>query len=174
MKKSIIALGFILALTGCATSQDKYFEAITARENRLAAEENRVDSQIAAMGASGDATAKGMAIMYFARKDTGQKSMGQIAPPQNQALEWARLLLNPIVSIYGINRNTSVQLANINAETERYGTTMSTLGGIAGQGIDAAAKDPVVISTTLTGSSVLYPREPVPVAAPAEPAAPAQ
>lgn len=138
MKKSLIAIGFVLALTGCATSQDKYFEAVTARENRLAAEENRIDSQIAAMGASGDATAKGMAIMYFARKDTGSKTAGQIAPPQNLALEWARVLMNPLVSLYSINRNTTVQLANIEAETTQYGATLGTLGAISIKGMDEA------------------------------------
>jgi hypothetical protein len=170
MKKSLIALGFILALTGCSTNQDKYFEAVKAREDRLAAEENRIDSQIAAIGASGDATAKGMAIMYFARKDTGSKSMGQIAPPQNQALEWARLLLNPIVSIYGINRNTSVQLANIGAETEKYGATMGTIQGIATGAFNSPTYLPMQPSETPTylpvtpGTQSLRPVEATPTA----------
>jgi hypothetical protein len=130
MKKSLIVLAAV-ALTGCATSQDKYYEAVKAREDRMAVEENRIDAQIAAMGASGDATAKGMAIMYFAQKRNATPAVGQIAAPQNQALEWARLLLNPLVTIYGINRNTQVQQKQIEAETQQYGATMGTIQGIA-------------------------------------------
>jgi hypothetical protein len=161
MKKLLIALGVVLVLTGCATSQDKYFEAVTARENRLAAEENRIDSQIAAMGASGDATAKGMAIMYFARKDTGSKTMGHIAPPQNEALEWARLLLNPLVSIYGINRNSMVQVKQIEADTAQYGATLGTLGAISINGMEEA------------GTVVFPPVYTVPMGSAPAPAAPA-
>lgn len=169
MKKSLIAVGFILALTGCATSQDKYYEAIKAREDRLANEESRIDSQIAAMGASGDATAKGMAIMYFARKNTGPQAVGHIAPPQNEVLEWARVLMNPLVSLYSINRNTTVQLANIEAETTQYGATLGTIGAISIKGMDEAGK--VVFPPVYT---VPMGSAPAPTtSAPVEPAPPA-
>jgi hypothetical protein len=164
MKKSLISLGVILALTGCATSQDKYYEAVKAREDRMANEESRIDSQIAAMGASGDATAKGMAIMYFARKNTGAQAAGQIAPPQNQALEWARVLLNPLVSLYSINRNTTVQLANIEADTAQYGATLGTIGAISIKGMEEAGK--VVFPPVYTVPMGSAPAEPVAPVAP--------
>lgn len=152
-----------LLLTGCATDMSRYY---AVQEKAVEADNNAVMGLAAAA-----ATGNQGAIMALALR---QGSAGKIAPPQDKALVWASVLIPSLTNLYGINRNTSVQLANINAETERYGTTMSTLGGIAGQGIDAAAKDPVVISTTLTGSSVLYPREPVSVAAPVAEPAPAQ
>lgn len=152
MKRSItlfVALAAAL-LTGCATDMSRYYDV----QAKAVEADNNAVMGLAAAAATGNQGA----IMALALR---QGNAGKIAPPQDKALVWASILIPSLTNIYGINRNTTVQMANIEAETTRYGTTMGTLGSIAGQGINAAAKDPVVVSTTLTGSSVIYPREPV-------------
>jgi hypothetical protein len=97
MKRLILATAVALTLTACATNQDAYYNAIAAREARQAEQELRADTAIAQMASSGDAQAKGMAIMHFAMKASNAKSSQQmIAAPKSvsdQILPWLSLLL---------------------------------------------------------------------------------
>lgn len=158
MKRLIIAALAAVALAGCATSQDEYYQAIKAQANAANAQQDRIEGQITALAATGDAQAKGMAMAYWIMKGAkGGDSVVRIQPPQDKALQWASILVPGLTNLYSIQKSTQVQLANIEATTERYGLTMGTVSGIASQGIEAASKPPVIVSTQPTGSSVIFP-----------------
>jgi hypothetical protein len=116
----LLAAGLALLLTGCATDMSKYYEV----QSKAVEADNNAVMGLAAAAATGNQGA----IMALALR---QGSAGKIAPPQDKALVWASILVPSLTNIYGINRNTSVQLANINAETQQYGATMGTIQGIA-------------------------------------------
>ena len=107
-----------LTLTACSTSQDAYYKAIEARENRLAQQELRTDSAIAEMAAKGDAQAKGMGLMYFALKNAGAKANQQmIAAPKSAAetlLPWAALIVPSITQFYSITKNAEIAINSSN------------------------------------------------------------
>lgn len=154
MKRLIIAALAAVALAGCATSQDKYYEAIKAQADAAKAQQDRIEGQITALAATGDAQAKGMAMAYWIMKGAkGGDSVVRIQPPQDKALQWASILVPGLTNLYSIQQNTRVNLANIEATTERYGLTMGAFGTLAGQGIDAAAKDPLIVQPTIVHSS---------------------
>lgn len=122
MKKLSIALAAALTLTACATGNDAYYAAVREREQRQAEQELRSDTAIAQMAATGDAQAKGMAIMYFASKGQQNKAAQQaIAAPKSvaeQILPWASLLVPSITQIYGIKSQTDVAITNSNNALE--------------------------------------------------------
>ena len=110
-----------LTLTACATGNDAYYAAVREREQRQADQELRSDTAIAQMAASGDAQAKGMAIMYFASKGQNKAAQQAIAAPKSiaeQILPWASLLVPSITQIYGIKAQTDVAINNSNNALE--------------------------------------------------------
>jgi len=151
MKRIIILLA-ALALTACATDMGRYYDV----QAKAVEADNNAVMGLAAAAATGNQGA----IMALALR---QGSAGKIAPPQDKALVWASILVPSLTNIYGINRNTSVQLANINADTEKYGLTIGAIRGVSETAIN---KEPVIVGPS-EGFGVMYPREPVPVAAPA-------
>jgi len=122
MKRILLATAAALTLTACATNKDAYYKAIAAREARQAEQELRADTAIAQMAASGDAQAKGMAIMHFAMKASNAKQSQQhIAAPKtitDQLLPWASILVPSVVQMYGIQQQTRVQLNSSNNALE--------------------------------------------------------
>lgn len=122
MKKQLtIVLAAALTLTACATGNDAYYAAIKEREQRQADQELRSDTAIAQMAATGDAQAKGMAIMYFASKGQNKTAQQHIAAPKSvaeQILPWASLLVPSITQIYGIKAQTDVAINNSNNALE--------------------------------------------------------
>lgn len=146
MKKIVLMAGAALALLfgGCASNHG-YYEAVKADIQQRAETQARTDTAIVGLAANGDAQAKGMAMMYFALKNAGAKAEAAIAPPVNEALEWARAL-SPLAgqglqSILGyklgvVQSNNAVQFEGI-----RYGA----MSNIAGAGIASASKDPLVV-----------------------------
>ena len=111
---TLLSLAVEVTLTACATNQNAYYEAISAREKRLAEQETRADLAVADMAARGDAQAKGMGIMYFALKSAGTKQSQQaIAAPKTtseQILPWASLIIPSLTQLYTIQQSTNVQL----------------------------------------------------------------
>jgi len=105
-------------LTACATNQDAYYAAIAAREARQAEQELRADTAIAQMAASGDAQAKGMALMHFAMKANSVKQNQQaIAAPKSTAealLPWAALIVPSITQFYSITKNAEMSINSSN------------------------------------------------------------
>lgn len=142
MKAIIIALAVFL--TGCATDMSKYYEV----QGKAIEADNNAVMAIATAAATGNQGA----IMALALR---KSAAGSIAVPQDKAMQWASILVPGLTNLYGINRNTTVQLSNIDAETSRYGMTMGTLGGIATQGIQ---KQPVIVGPS-EGLGVLYPQD---------------
>jgi hypothetical protein len=122
MKRLILATAVALTLTACATNQDAYYNAIAAREARQAEQELRADTAIAQMAASGDAQAKGMALMHFAMKAQSAKSSQQmIAAPKSTAealLPWAALIVPSITQFYSIAKNAEMSINNSNNALE--------------------------------------------------------
>ena len=122
MKRLILATVVALTLTACATNQDAYYNAIAAREARQAEQELRADTAIAQMAASGDAQAKGMALMHFAMKAQSAKSSQQmIAAPKStaeQLLPWASLIVPSITQFYSIAKNAEIALNSSNNALE--------------------------------------------------------
>jgi hypothetical protein len=118
MKRIILATAVALTLTACATNQDAYYNAIAAREARQAEQELRADTAIAQMAASGDAQAKGMAIMHFAMKASNAKQSQQhIAAPKSTAealLPWASLIIPSITQFYSITKNAEIAINSSN------------------------------------------------------------
>jgi hypothetical protein len=118
MKRIILATVVALTLTACATNQDAYYNAIAAREARQAEQELRADTAIAQMAASGDAQAKGMAIMHFAMKASNAKQSQQhIAAPKSTAealLPWASLIIPSITQFYSITKNAEIAINSSN------------------------------------------------------------
>lgn len=132
--KALLIAAFALLMTGCATDMTKYYEV----QKKAIEADNNVVMAMAAAASSGD---KGALMWLAMRKPQG----GQIVPPQDKALQWASILLPTVTNIYGINRNTRISLANIQAETDRFDTTMGTIEGIAGQGFEAATQPPYIV-----------------------------
>jgi hypothetical protein len=118
MKRIILATAVALTLTACATNQDAYYNAIAAREARQAEQELRADTAIAQMAASGDAQAKGMALMHFAMKANSVKQSQQmIAAPKTMAeslLPWAALIVPSITQFYSITKNAEIAINSSN------------------------------------------------------------
>jgi hypothetical protein len=118
MKRIILATVVALTLTACATNQDAYYAAIAAREARQAEQELRADTAIAQMAASGDAQAKGMALMHFAMKANSVKQNQQmIAAPKSTAealLPWAALIVPSVTQFYSITKNAEIAINSSN------------------------------------------------------------
>jgi len=118
MKRLILVTAVALTLTACATNQDAYYAAIAAREARQAEQELRADTAIAQMAASGDAQAKGMALMHFAMKANSVKQNQQaIAAPKSTAealLPWAALIVPSITQFYSITKNAEIAINSSN------------------------------------------------------------
>jgi hypothetical protein len=116
--KLIATLAAALTLTACATGNDAYYQAIAAREARQAEQELRADTAIAQMAASGDAQAKGMALMHFAMKANSVKQNQQaIAAPKSTAealLPWAALIVPSITQFYSITKNAEIAINSSN------------------------------------------------------------
>jgi hypothetical protein len=119
MKRLLICV-LPVFLGACATDMSRYYDV----QQKAVEADNAAVMGLAAAAATGNQGA----IMALALR---QGSAGKIAPPQDKALVWASILVPSLTNLYGINRNTSVQLANINAETQQYGATMGTIQGIA-------------------------------------------
>lgn len=132
--KRIIALALAVFLTGCATNMDKYYEV----QGKAIEADNNAVMALAAAAATGNQGA----IMALALR---KSAAGSIQVPQDKALQWASILVPGLTNIYGINRNSAISMKQIDAEVSKYTGTLSTLEGIAGKGIDAAAKDPIIV-----------------------------
>lgn len=149
MKAIIIAAAVFL--TGCATDMSKYYEV----QGKAIEADNNAVMALATAAAQGNQGA----IMALALR---KSAAGSIAVPQDKAMAWASILIPSLTNIYGINRNAAISMKQIDAEVEQYGMTMGTLGSIAGQGIEAASKPPLVVHPVIVpaGSATAAPLEP--------------
>jgi len=155
MKRILIALA-VLSLTACATDMSKYYEV----QGKAIEADNNAVMALATAAATGNQGA----IMALALR---KSAAGNIAVPQDKAMAWASILIPGLTNAYAINRNTTVQLANIEAETTQYGATLGTIGAISIKGMEEAGK--VVFPPVYTVPMGSAPAA-APTPAPAEPA----
>lgn len=127
MKALIIAMAVFL--TGCATDMSKYYEV----QGKAIEADNNAVMALAAAAASGNQGA----IMALALR---KSAAGQIAVPQDKALQWASILIPSLTNVYSINRNAAISMKQIDAEVEQYTTTLGTLGAISIRGMEEAGK----------------------------------
>ena len=130
MKRTFVYLAvmaLIASLAGCATDMSKYYEV----QGKAIEADNNAVMGLAAAAATGNQGA----IMALALR---KSAAANIAVPQDKAMAWASILIPSLTNIYGINRNTTVQLANIEAETAQYGAMLGTIGAISIKGMEEA------------------------------------
>lgn len=158
MKRLFIILA-ALFLTACASADmTGYYQT---QQKAIEADNNAVMA-LATAAAQGNQGA----IMALALR---QSAAGKIAVPQDKALAWASVLVPGLTNLYAINRNTSVQMQQIEAETQQYTTTMGTLQGIATGAFNNPTYLPMTPSETPTylpvtpGPQPLRPVEKTPV-----------
>lgn len=136
---SIIAVAILIS--GCATEQ--YAQYAKSYEASAVAQANALK----AIAESGSDTAKVAAVMALM---SGQNSRS-LQAPQNEALQWASILVPSLTQAYGIARNADVAMnSSNNAALVANGTNAAFLG-MAGK-IQAPAAN---VTTTLSGTGNL-------------------
>lgn len=139
--KKILAAILVLSLSGCATEQ--YAQYAKSYEASAVAQANALK----AIAESGSDTAKVAAVMALM---SGQNSRS-LQAPQNEALQWASILVPSLTQAYGIARNADVAMnSSNNAALVANGTNAAFLG-MAGK-IQAPAAN---VTTTLSGTGNL-------------------
>lgn len=140
--KTIIILSTFLVLTGCATNYDQYAQAqLKIAEANAISAKYRYEA-LTLMGNSGGDAAKVAAIMQINATNT-EHSTQVIQPPkswQDQALQWASVLLPSITQVYSIKANKATSLAQIDASTK---TSANQIGGFVEFG--RLIKDPTIV-----------------------------
>lgn len=152
MKRTFAVL-FAAAAIGLAVTPatagdyDAYAGAIQAQAQAAADAETARVTSIADIAASGSDAVKIASIMAIQGGAAAAPRVGAvgIAPPQDKLLAWGSLLIPALTNGYSAYLGAGTQRAQIEANTIQHTTTFNTLGGIAGAGITAAAKDPVIV-----------------------------
>ena len=139
----LLVVGLSIGLTGCATDPNYklYLEnnskqtdnnslQVIAKENALAEKYKAM----AVIAASGTETAKVAAVMAMAlgnQSIANQYQLNPVQAPQNQALQWASILLPSITQIAGIAYNSRV--AEVQSNNSRD-VALSTNGAFSSMG----------------------------------------
>jgi len=157
MKLSIIAMAIVLS--GCANTE--YVQYAKSQEAASVARSNA----LATIAQSGD-TAAVAAVMALAL-GAGQSQLQ--APPQNQALSWAQVLVPGLTSIAGMRYQYLSTVAQSNNSAAVAQSTNNTFGSIAGliqapgaittttDRHDVISPAPVVITPTVINPPVVVP-----------------
>ena len=138
--RKILAISLILALPGCQTASYQQYADAQAQIARYRAEaQAAMAAAMSTMAYHGDSAAKTVAIVMLGMR-AGQLDSVNIQPPQNEALQWAQVLL-PTVATLGMgywgyqlgkvqsNNAASVSIAGYNA-----------MGSIADSGFNAVGQ----------------------------------
>jgi len=139
MKRLAVSL-LALSLVGCQTASYQQYADAQAQIARYRAESAAATAAaMSTMAYHGDATSKTVAIVMLGLR-AGQMDSVNISPPQNEALQWAQVLL-PTVATLGMgywgyqlgkvqsNNAASVSIAGYNA-----------MGSIADSGFNAVGQ----------------------------------
>ncbi len=120
MKTFLVAISAIVAMTGCATSEEylAYAKTQEAIALQLAASETARYNALAEIARSSDTTAKVAAVMSLNGfgNTQAQPQAAMVAPASNSetALRWLGLLLPSVVQGYGIYQNGKVAITQSN------------------------------------------------------------
>jgi len=141
MKRIFAIILAAFAVTGCATGHEQYYTAIKAAEDGRAAAQAAQATAILKLANDGDAQAKGMALMYFAMQGAkGPSAQTIIAPPTDPVLEWAKVLVNPLVNIWGITEGNRTARHSSDNALRTHQAMFGTLENIAVTGMEEAGK----------------------------------
>ena len=134
----LILIAAALALTGCASYTDYYrsVDAANARQvevQRAQAEADAIRYQaLMRIAESGDATAKVAATMALALGTQGRHvPLAVPAQPQNEALQWASILVPGVTQGMGIYYNAKTNMNANNNATALGLSTNQTFGQFA-------------------------------------------
>ena len=133
MKHLFAALFLIASLTGCATADYKAYAE--AQSNVAAAKANAETARYNALSKiaeTGTDASKIAAVMALALGNQGAGQAQQIAaPPQNEALQWASILVPGITNIAGMALNAKVAITNAEHSARVAESTNAAFVGIA-------------------------------------------
>jgi hypothetical protein len=150
MRKLLLLALAALALTGCATKDYELYADSHAKIE--IAKANAEAERYKAMGAiaqSGDASAKVAAVVALALGQSGTKAETPMTAPQNnQALQWASILVPSVTQLYGISA-----IAQSDNASKVAVSTNDAFVGIAGRIQAPAASN--TTTNTLSGTGVL-------------------
>lgn len=150
MKKITIAILAAFAITGCASTDYKYYKEIQVEYAKAEAERYKAMSKIAE---TGDSTTK-VAAMFALQGSQAKASGVQVAAPKSTAetlLQWAGIILPTAVQAYGINAQKQTSIVQSNNSALVAQSTNQAFVDIAGK-IQAPAAN---VTTTLSGTGVL-------------------
>ena len=151
MKHLFAALFLIASLTGCATADYKaYAEAQSNVAAAKASAETARYNALSKIAETGTDASKIAAVMALALGNQGAGQAQQIAaPPQNEALQWASILVPGITNIAGMALNAKVAITNAESSARVSESTNAAFLGIAGK-IQAPAPATVITPVTVT------------------------
>jgi len=143
--KIIAAVLAVLIVTGCASSNSLYYEAVqkTAEANSKAAQA-KFDA-LAQIASSGDGQAASAAVMALALTQT---SNVQPIPQKSEAIQWASILASPVTSLGMMwmqadsaktmaRYNAQVDLASVKADAETQQALYGSFSDISSAGFTA-------------------------------------
>ncbi len=143
--KIIAAALAVLVLTGCASSNSLYYEAVqkTAEANAKAAQA-KFDA-LSQIASSGDGQAASAAVMALALTQT---SSVQPIPQKSEAIQWASILASPVTSLGMMwmqadsaktmaRYNAQVDLASVQADAQTQQALYGSFTDISSAGLAA-------------------------------------
>jgi hypothetical protein len=138
--KRLTSLTLVLALTGCQTAGYQQYADAMARiaeaNAEVSREQARAMKDLAQFG--GDQTTRAIAVVMLALgAQSGKAQQIQLQPPQNEALQWAQVILPSAVSLglgyWGYR-------LGVHQSDNQASTTQASYGaitGVAGAGFNA-------------------------------------
>jgi len=138
--KRILAGVMVLAVGGCATpGYDQYAAAIKQMAAQQAAAQIAAADAIKAIAASGDTTAKAIAVLMLGLQ-SGQQRQVPIEPPRDNALQWASVILPSLTAVAGGYFGYRVAVTQSNNATTVANHSYDTIGGISLAGFNAISE----------------------------------
>ncbi len=168
MKRTLIAITAALSallLAGCNNSKECIEAVSKANQSSFDAVAKQAEAMLLALKGD-DAQAKGMALMWFATQDKRLQVMGYGECNRDSALEWAKVLVNPMVGVFSIIENNKTARHSSDNSVAMQQITFGALENIAVKGMDEAGK--VTIPPVYTVPMGSAPAEAVPAAPVAE------
>lgn len=124
--KKLLTLIAIIALSGCATGGNQAYQAAhkSAADRGIAEANARADSDktlalavaSAAKGCESDVCRMGAMLTFANMKAAAGSAIQSAAPviaaPVNEALEWAKVIVNGATGLYGLRVNGAIGLVN--------------------------------------------------------------